>query len=775
MGRTGWASASSPGVTTVLVQNVRQWLSPKPRTPTQSSLLPGASPRPHSSSSGGLPGGRASPGGLHIGRASPGRLQHSYPDDPERNHGHGGAVRRGPWRFDRFTVLCICFLLLLGYTILRQTATPTVIAPSSTGHVGAHAHSHHGHDHGGPSAAAHHELEFARAPSAQHLAAYTPSDSTESNAVEADGGMDSGRTAFQLERIPLLEASEGFPLDSTGETLMLRPRHEKDFSHSYHVCSFTNVCVGTDGLRFRFQNHTRWLEYRDLAKRCASMEYYWNTKICHCFHYAFKPDVLPYEFVGEITEPIEKMRQKEAAMSAQRNLEGLADASLDSLARRYPDPFAHVDEAKHGHYWSIHKWVPHHHIAHWAQKLLIWQSIFQHHSLLDTVLPPLDGMVFHDTSNTRPPLEDHLLNIFRLATESAVGFTSEREGAELDEWAHPNMWNGDDAKVQMQRLMDPDSGRLIWAEDIEKQTFTTSQPPGACVNNPRCKVQNPAYQAGLIALEAARRKAGGEDPSLPSVPVDAKGRPLPEHLADPALQTCFARVSLSPIYGLLSLDPADAHRFREVTAERMSLPAELTRSCPPRRAILLTRPDRRILNVQDLDDFMLKRFNLQLEHHELSGRNTSIEQVRLFATSGLVLSSHSSQLINVLFSHAAQALVEITAEFYNVDFASYAHALGLNFHYALGGSIPRSTADHPGQSKDFTYVHDPLMVDCVAALQAACPTGDSWCITEKSFALCNSITQWPNKKMNFFANLTAIELAVQSAIGHIQDRCFGKW
>ncbi len=539
---------------------------------------------------------------------------------------------------------------------------------------------------------------------------------------------------------------------------------------------------------------------------CLFFSFLGTNKICHCFHYAFKPSVLPYEFFNELKDTAIAKPNDGADAGGEATNEGggggagedaaAAAASLDSLARRYPDPFLHVADSKHAHYWSIHKWVSHHHIAHWAQKLLIFQSIYQHHELLDTMsLPPLDGIVFHDTSNTNPPLEGHFLSVFGLSVEAAVGYTEESAAADAEgegeRWAHPNLWAGSDAEEQMAKLLHPASGRLIWTEDIVQQTFTTTLPPGACdptehetddTTPSKCKVPNPAYQAAMIAIEAEARMhppvpADGSAPPLQPLPVptNADGTPLVEHVADPSLQTCFARVSMSPTYGLLSMDSADAVRFREVTSDRMALPDQFQRPCPPRRAILLTRPDRKILNVHLIDRYMLEKYGLILEHHELSGRNTSLQQVHLFATSGLVLSSHSSQLINVLFSHAAQALVEITAEFYNVDFAAYAHALGLSFHYALGGSIPKSHEENPAQSEEYTYVHDPLMIDCVSALQGDCPTGDSWCISRQSPIQCGKIVQWPNKQMNFQANITAIHLAVQSAVAHIQDKCFGKW
>lgn len=413
---------------------------------------------------------------------------------------------------------------------------------------------------------------------------------------------------------------------------------------------------------------------------------------------------------------------------------------------------------------------------------MMFQSIMQHASLFHGLLPPLSALVFHDTSNTHPKLEDHLLNIFNLTIEAAVGWTKEAPSPSTDageggrtvyEWAHPQLWSGDDASEQLESLLDPSSGRVLWTEDLLEQRYTTSLPPNTCAQLDNCRVKNPVWKLAA----AAKTPASREDGSYETIYDATTGQPIPERVADPSLHTCFARLSLSPTYGLLSQDAADVDRFRAVTGARMSLPASLDSVCPPRRAVLLTRLDRRILNVAELDAYMLSRHGLTLEHHLITERNSSLEQVALFAETGLILSSHSSQLINVLFSHPSQAIVEISAEFYNVDFAAYAHAVGLWFHYALGGSIPRDATEDPRQDLGYTFVDDPLMTECVRALQSSCPTGDSHCLMRVSPLVthCGRVSQWPNKQMNFVANLTAIDVAVSLAIEYIEGKCEGKW
>lgn len=162
---------------------------------------------------------------------------------------------------------------------------------------------------------------------------------------------------FRLQRIPLLAPSAAFPLDSTAETLMLRPlQNQANGNGAYHICTFTNVCATPEGLQFRFQNHTAWMEFAELSKRCEDQTFYWSQRICHCFHYAFKPLVLPYEFYNPVVMPIAQQRAADSlANAAAARQKDKAPVVVDSFARKYPDPFLHVRAARYSHAWSIHK------------------------------------------------------------------------------------------------------------------------------------------------------------------------------------------------------------------------------------------------------------------------------------------------------------------------------------------------------------------------------------------------------------------------------------
>ena len=125
----------------------------------------------------------------------------------------------------------------------------------------------------------------------------------------------------------------------------------------------------------------------------------------------------------------------------------------------------------------------------------------------------------------------------------------------------------------------------------------------------------------------------------------------------------------------------------------------------------------------------------------------------------MLLSSHSSQLINVLFSHPSSSMIEVSSEFFNADFAEYAHGMGVFFEYALGGTVVDGNRDAKQEA-------------CTAEL-AACD-GDSYCILNRRH-LCNKGRSMKNKPKDFVANLTAVRQAVMHAKRHLDWACMGRW
>jgi hypothetical protein len=100
------------------------------------------------------------------------------------------------------------------------------------------------------------------------------------------------------------------------------------------------------------------------------------------------------------------------------------------------------------------------------------------------------------------------------------------------------------------------------------------------------------------------------------------------------------------------------------------------------------------LNLNDIKVWLQQNYGKTAVVATINGKSSPRDQIELFAKSGLLISSHSSQLINVMFSHPRSAMIEVTPEFHNSDFSEYAHGMGVFFQYALGGKLRILNAHH---------------------------------------------------------------------------------
>lgn len=453
-------------------------------------------------------------------------------------------------------------------------------------------------------------------------------------------------------------------------------------------CTFTNIFVhhesstGRSNVLLRVQNKNEHDRISQLSKSCwangRSREP--EPNFCRpCFHPQFTFDVLPYEYSQDVsTMPADQWE----------------------TYRTLPDPFKQtieplasgVDPRWFSNVWSIHKWVRAQHIAHWAQKLVLFQSLYQHSSLFEHAVPNVDAMLFFDTDSQ---YSEHQAVILNASLASAL-----------------------DERSPLISL--PDPKRWIWAPEIEARSKAASERIEKAVNE---------SDKQLMAIA----------------------------------HTPITRLSFTPHYGIFSTHKDDTIQFRREVYRQMDLPA--LRQCPPRKTVLLYRHNRKILN-QDAILYMLKNdFGIAERDIEVATVNEdtpSRDQVSLFASTGLMLSSHSSQLINVLFTQPSSAMIEVAPEFYNADFSEYAHGMGVFFQYALGGEV---------DPNDERRVDLPKHRECVSHLSRC--HGYSYCFLKERWG-CDAHDN-ANKNLVFFANLTAVRIAVQNSIGHLEWTCAGRW
>lgn len=383
--------------------------------------------------------------------------------------------------------------------------------------------------------------------------------------------------------------------------------------------------------------------------------------------------------------------------------------------------------------------------AHWSQKILLFQSALTHfHSLLslsptstpissfDPVtgvevsppglwspsssypLEPFSGMVLHDLDL---PLTDHESGIFNRSLEAIIrhgrkegieheGLSGYLEGHHLSERSREHRINGN----------------MIFAGELEK------------------------------SMKQARTywEAANHTPSTSSA--------SPASSIPPSTPQCYERLTFTRAFGIFSTSALDTNDFREASYRYHNL-TTLKSRCPPRRIVLLYRSNRMIMNWEELRDMVHEMTGGRtLERVTIDARSTHAEQVELFATTGMMISSHSSQLVNVMFSHPHSTMIEVTPEFYNADFSEYAHGMGVFFQYAIGGTVVDGTPE--------------AAIDACTAALSVCE-GDSQCILRERYK-CGR-RSYTNKNHNFHADLNAVRQAIKHAIQHLNWVCGGKW
>ena len=681
---------------------------------------------------------------------------------------------------------------------------------------------------------------------------------------------------YNLRRIPLFPSPHS-PMnkfhDSNGETVTVMGRYEEDgpskktqdkksihyYTYRYQMCSFENVCISARepyNLAFHFRNLTTYLHYGHIFSHCPGGKHSKNRKIdmhshdyliCTCFHPFFLPTLRPYEYdeptgwtnATRFDESLsEKLDQRINQMSPKDQLPHHPDK------RRYTNPLTSLvapsSNRDHSHYWGVQKWVRSHHIAHWSQKLILFQSIFQHARIFyqpsieaddrahrrlpnsDAILPPLTGIVFQDTDSKT---SDHEETILQLAIQAAVGPYSQAYIEEMIAEKY-NDGNGnarfvvdapsDDAvrrshhaKTQtvIRQNLPPfvtkkhwkdESSKVIWMDDLVKRKYVTSKAP--------------LTEGSPISMTSVNSKSiSHSDPNSD--------------------YTCFKRLTYTPDYGVLTLHPQDTRRWRRLMTEHFlrrqadhrrhaaqmnyridiehansahSTPlthyaAHASQSCPPRRITLLYRSNRRILNYRQVMDMLASKFNLQwsdpfassssgsspmsgnrfasdympqLQYVTIDEKSSSLDQYKLFSSTGLLLSSHSSQLVNLLFSHVNSGVIEITPEFYNIDFARYGHGMGIdNYHYMLGGA---ELQPDPSINNGLLGVNK-AMTSCVNRLNSECH-GRGDCILERWWSMCPPNPSNTNKHLSFtLIDLKRLESLIDESVAKIESFCNNEW
>jgi hypothetical protein len=101
--------------------------------------------------------------------------------------------------------------------------------------------------------------------------------------------------------------------------------------------------------------------------------------------------------------------------------------------------------------------------------------------------------------------------------------------------------------------------------------------------------------------------------------------------------------------------------FQQYSEEKIGIKnniyGNIQNSCPPLKAVIIVRSQgngkRKLIGDNYIKNY-LKQYNISLEKVTISSQNSSSEQAKIFNSYGLIISSHSSQLANLLFAQKKQ-------------------------------------------------------------------------------------------------------------------------
>jgi hypothetical protein len=127
----------------------------------------------------------------------------------------------------------------------------------------------------------------------------------------------------------------------------------------------------------------------------------------------------------------------------------------------------------------------------------------------------------------------------------------------------------------------------------------------------------------------------------------------------------------------------EADRWRQLVQHKLGL--QLT-GCPPPRAAILLRSEsfsRGFANLDLIDRVAARHGIARVDRVTINSSNDTRQHAELFASFGLLLSGHSSQLKNLMFSHPHTAVIEIVGRLFHSRQSAFQQGtqeLGIIYH-----------------------------------------------------------------------------------------------
>lgn len=150
---------------------------------------------------------------------------------------------------------------------------------------------------------------------------------------------------------------------------------------------------------------------------------------------------------------------------------------------------------------------------------------------------------------------------------------------------------------------------------------------------------------------------------------------------------CYKSVYTSQILQTFADKPEDLDSFRTLISNITNISILRRKTLTETKALILLRKNgaglRRFVNLQHMK-FILKKYNVSYDEKYVSRENSTKDQANTFNSYSIIISPHSSQLTNLLFSKIGTVVIIITPYFVDDCFYNLGRNCRLNVIHSKG-------------------------------------------------------------------------------------------
>ncbi|KCV71216.1 hypothetical protein H696_02167 [Fonticula alba] len=190
----------------------------------------------------------------------------------------------------------------------------------------------------------------------------------------------------------------------------------------------------------------------------------------------------------------------------------------------------------------------------------------------------------------------------------------------------------------------------------------------------------------------------------------------------------------------------------------------------------------RVMN-EEVIERLLRKYGVRNIARVTTTKDTPTkEQASLFYNSGLILSPHSSQLVNLVFTPANASIIEMAPAYFNSDFSQIAEVLTQNYHFVIGGYATGDPVSLTTEEKAHLAMCNARYAYCNGRLDK-CSVRASFENIKDHQPKGNCSSGSPAyakyskavKSRDFYVDEAGLERAIKSALYRLHQACGGSW